>query len=272
MKLFKLLKSKGFSLIELGIVLIVISILSTAFVPIVINQAHTKAGEKTALEMSIIQEAARSFYVDNDTWPPGTEILKTQGYLNPQWITNNPWNNAYSLSSNPSTFTVSTRVPLKWVNLVASSLPSTVIDGENISSTISIPGAAFSGLNSGLIVLSENECPAGYTRVSSLDGKFLVGGASFNPSAGGSNTHDHGGYTEYHTLSIAEMPSHNHEVYLHHGGGGGQLVPHHECCEAGSIASVQSSSYTGSSQGHRHATAPADNRPEYATIVLCRKD
>ena len=108
-----------------------------------------------------------------------------------------------------------------------------------------------------VILWTGASCPAGYTRLVALDGKFLVGGASFDAAAGGSNTHTHG-------AGSYAGPSHAHVVNLALGSfnifGGG-------------IAVTQSSSVTTSSSGTGAVTgtsASADSRPEFATVVLCK--
>ncbi|MFH1318262.1 MAG: hypothetical protein ABIH71_04545, partial [Candidatus Omnitrophota bacterium] len=59
----------------------------------------------------------------------------------------------------------------------------------------------------GGIILCKNSCPAGYARVGALDGKFLVGGSSYNPAAGGSNTK---------TITTGNMPDHSHGMSHNH--------------------------------------------------------
>jgi hypothetical protein len=137
-------------------------------------------------------------------------------------------------------------------------------------------------LPSGAIVLWRGAtCPEGYTRVSELDGKFLASGATYNPAAGGSNTHTHGvgSYTAAsHVLTIAEIPSHYHlsggvdELSYY----GYEVGPSHGTI-SGSDGGVNfgRTSSVGGSQGHSHSitgiSASADSRPEFATILLCEK-
>ena len=102
---------KGFSLIELCIALGVLVILTSSITPVFIKMIQVKAGEKTALEMSVIEQAALSYYATNNAWPASIQALQSSGYLNPSWSASNPWQNAYTISSNTSAFTVSTTVP-----------------------------------------------------------------------------------------------------------------------------------------------------------------
>jgi hypothetical protein len=113
-------------------------------------------------------------------------------------------------------------------------------------------------------------CPSGYSRVSALDGKFLVGGASYRASAGGANA-----ITPSGSVSVA---SHTHRVLatqqiwgLNWGhGGGGYLI---------TIAANENAA-RATNDADTSSTAPAasfsgssfDNRPEFATVLLCQKD
>ena len=79
---------RGFSLIELCIALGVLVILTSSITPVFIKRIQVKAGEKTALEMSVIQQAALSYYTANNAWPASIQVLQSAGYLNLSWVTN----------------------------------------------------------------------------------------------------------------------------------------------------------------------------------------
>ncbi|PIQ89934.1 MAG: hypothetical protein COV72_00475 [Candidatus Omnitrophica bacterium CG11_big_fil_rev_8_21_14_0_20_42_13] len=124
---------------------------------------------------------------------------------------------------------------------------------------------------SGAIVLWRGAaCPQGYNRVSELDGKFLVSGAAYNAAAGGSNTHDHGGVTGNHALTIAEMPAHTHGgSHYHLPQATGDMMAHTDWYATAQSSNTDS---TGGNQGHSHTISSTDNRPEFATILLCEKE
>lgn len=132
----------GFSLIELCIALGILVILTSSITPVFIKRIQVKAGEKTALEMSVVQQAALSYYATNNAWPASIQALQSAGYLNPSWSANNPWQNAYTISSNNSAFTVSTTVPQDWTNLVARDLPTSSVSGTIVGSSVPAPGSA----------------------------------------------------------------------------------------------------------------------------------
>ena len=131
--------------------------------------------------------------------------------------------------------------------------------------TSTITDDANSLVPSGAIILWNNStCPAGYTRLSAYDGKFLVGSATPG-SPGGSNTHTHG-------AGSYAGPSHTHtgttggELTIR--GGHGQVdgyeatQPHQHnfTTAAGGVGAV-----TG-------ASGSTDSRPEFLTILLCQKN
>jgi len=138
-------KIKGFSLLELTIVVIVLTVLMTFAVPSMYRSYLEKAGTKTALEIQNIQDAARSYYLQKGSWPnsintpPGD--LESGGFLPTSWNALNPFNNIYTINSTPSFLTVSTNVSDGSQNIIASKLPLSHTSGVTVTSTIEVPGA-----------------------------------------------------------------------------------------------------------------------------------
>jgi len=143
------------------------------------------------------------------------------------------------------------------------------------------------GVPSGIIAMFDTDCPADWTRVSALDGKFLVGGSSYSAAAGGSNTHTHGAGT----LAADSDGAHYHIGHNRDKiGGSGHGVP--EECPYGettvsshtyrvttaSSGTISSDTFCNTSEtgAHTHtisgSTGSEDNRPAFATIVVCKKD
>jgi len=215
---------KGFSLIELCIALGVLVILTSSITPVFIKRMQIKAGEKTALEMSTIEQAALSYYATNNAWPVSIVALQSAGYLNPSWSASNPWQNAYTVSSNTSAFTVSTTVPQEWTNLVARDLPTSSISGAVVGSTVPAPGSQNNSLTIGSIVIWSGtiaSIPTGWQLCDGTNGtpdlrdKFVVGARQ--DSGGISMTTVSGSLTKTggepkHTMTIAEMPPHTHNM------------------------------------------------------------
>lgn len=195
---------RGFSLIELCIVLAVLSILAGSITPIFIKSIQIKAGEKTALEISTIQQAALSYFTANNSWPATIQALQSAGYLNPSWVTNNPWQNAYTISYNQNAFTVSTTVPQEWTILVARDLPTSSISGVIVGSSVPAPGSVLDdSLPKGSIIMwsgSLASIPSGWQLCDGTNGtpdlrnRFVksIPDSSTNPgNTGGSATHTH---------------------------------------------------------------------------------
>ena len=134
----------------------------------------------------------------------------------------------------------------------------------------SVTGSAT--LPKGAIILWRGTgCPAGYSRVTELDDKFLVSGPTYNAAAGGSNTHNHGGVTGSTALTIAQMPAHSHDLKLNNDTPGSYGYLPKQNWNAAHTETIKTE-VTGSGQGHDHTIDPADNRPAFATILLCEKN
>jgi prepilin-type N-terminal cleavage/methylation domain-containing protein len=136
---------KAFSLLELTIVVIILTILLTFAAPSMYRAFLEKSGTKTALEIQNIQDAARSYYLQKGVgWPtsiyspPGD--LESAGYLPANWNALNPFGNNYTISSTSALFTVSTTVNDGAQNIVASKLPLSNVSGTTVTTTIGIPG------------------------------------------------------------------------------------------------------------------------------------
>ena len=164
---------KGFSLLELTIVVMILTTLLTFAVPSMYRTYLEKAGTKTALEIQNIQDAARSYYLQSGSpgWPSSINTspgdLESNGFLPASWNALNPFGNSYTISSSSSLFTVTTTVNDGAQNIVASKLPLSGVSGTTVTSTIGIPGGPttppvkiFTGTvsNGGTIPL-----PTGYT-------------------------------------------------------------------------------------------------------------
>ena len=118
-----------------------------------------------------------------------------------------------------------------------------------------------------IILWDGSSCPAGYTRLTAYDGKFLVGSSAAG-SGGGSNTHNHGGATGSHALTISEIPSHSHGIRGHANAGG----PGPNWFPNTSDPVFTTTESAGGGAGHTHPISAVDNRPEFMTILLCKKN
>jgi prepilin-type N-terminal cleavage/methylation domain-containing protein len=191
---FNRLYKTGFSLLELTIVLIIITILATAVIPQLINGYLSKAANKTALDISAIQEAGRAYYVANNHWPSSIADLQAGNYLPALWNSINPFGFAsanpsmysYNLSSTSSLLTVNTSVPLPAQPIIQNLLPVTFVTNNNIFSSVPVPGAS-SVLPTGMIMpWASSNLPAGFlwcngqsVSIATYPGLFAVIGTNF---------------------------------------------------------------------------------------------
>lgn len=203
-------------------------------------------------------------------------------------------------------------LPVSWI--LSPSGVSVDLDNNGIIDNVdSVP--------SGLIAMFDTDCPSGWTRVSALDGKFLVGGASYNSAAGGNDSitlaeanlpsHTHGSGTlsadsagsHYHSVdppskTTSSAGSHTHsynDYYTHdhgkltangswgshwatggnHGRTTGSAGSHTHTVNIGAFNSASAGAHTHTISGSTGATGSGtafDNRPAYATIVICKKN
>ncbi len=174
--------NKGFSLLEMTVVIIIITILASAAIPVLTRDYLNKAATKTALDISAIQEAARSYYINNGAWP-GTAgghtpmgDLTAGNYLPSSWNAINPFgvssatpsDYSYHISSNAVTLTVSTYVPTAAQPTIQNLLPTNWISGNNVYSAVTVPGGIITSLGQPIPMSS------GTIHYANTDG-FLVG-------------------------------------------------------------------------------------------------
>jgi prepilin-type N-terminal cleavage/methylation domain-containing protein len=188
-----IINKNGFSLLEITVVLIIVSILLSAVIPVLSRSYLEKAANKTALDISTIQEASRKFYIDNNQWPTATITDTTplavlqdpaNGYLPPAsvWNAINPFGTSAATPSNysyiiqpptSSSLTVCANVPTAAQNIIINSLPSSYVDTSgdatngDVCSSVSVPGASSvlptgSIISYAALVTSVNPAPQGF--------------------------------------------------------------------------------------------------------------
>jgi len=153
-------KQGGFTLLELTIVLIIATILTSAIIPQLVNGYTVRAANKTALDISAIGEASRAYYIKYNTWPgvvSGNAVsdLTNGNYLPSSWQVINPFglssatpsNFSYNLALNGATpgasLIISTYVPnTNALSQIKNLLPASWVDTTNdiVYSSISVPG------------------------------------------------------------------------------------------------------------------------------------
>jgi len=126
----------------------------------------------------------------------------------------------------------------------------------------------FVAFESGDILLTtKTTTPEGWEDLSATyDNRFIRISSGTPLETGGSDTHNHGGETEGHALTIDEMPAHSHSyLKFRYGGGGtsGSDYPH--------ASSWEQTSSVGGGQPHSHGIAEASNVPAYIQVRMLRK-
>jgi len=140
--------------------------------------------------------------------------------------------------------------------------------GGNVKQITKKGDLNFVAFESGDILLTtKTTTPEGWEDLSATyDNRFIRISSGTPLETGGSDTHNHGGETEGHALTIDEMPAHSHSyLKFRYGGGGtsGSDYPHD--------SSWEQTSSVGGGQPHSHGIAEASNVPAYIQVRMLRK-
>ena len=127
------------------------------------------------------------------------------------------------------------------------------------------------------ILSSNTNTPSGWTDQSGTYNNSFIRISSGTPlTTGGADTHDHGAATGSHTLTTAEMPAHEHDVYAVNGGG--FLSGSHtsladvDVSDSGtSMTATATMESVGGGGGHTHTIASANNVPVYVQMKMYSK-
>ncbi|MBF0483307.1 MAG: prepilin-type N-terminal cleavage/methylation domain-containing protein [Candidatus Omnitrophica bacterium] len=131
----------GYSLVEICVVIVIMAIALSAVIPNLLKDIYSRYGEAVAMDMGVIEGAARAYYIDKNIWPADINALKSEGYLSQTWSGKSPMKMDYLLLSTISTLSVETDVKKPQVSLYAAKkLPMAEVNGSMLKSTISVPG------------------------------------------------------------------------------------------------------------------------------------
>jgi|GEM_PF-6558409 len=134
-------KLRGFSLVEMMFVIVIIGIITAITVNILKDRLSSGLLEKTASQMELILQAQSAYYTDQNQ--PAQNLSDLSAYLTMPSNTENPWGSPYvlgpPLGSTSGMLTLTTQTPSQQIaQELAGLLPgSTVI--QNTSVMISVP-------------------------------------------------------------------------------------------------------------------------------------
>lgn len=115
-------------------------------------------------------------------------------------------------------------------------------------------------LNS-IIVWTGVTCPAGYTRFSALDGKYLNSDATYSAAAGGAASHSHVNISHTHSVSMSTPAAST---------GPSQSCQQHPTTHAAPNWS-HTHSISGTSASENIAVSSQTVDPSFGTVVLCQR-
>lgn len=178
----------AFSLLEMTVVIIIFTILATAIVPQLVKGYTINAANKTALDISAIEEASRAYYITNNKWPDNSvyptpiAALQAGNYLPSNWNGINPFGYAsatpsdysYNVSSNGALLTINTTVPSAALLIIQNLLPVSSVSGNIVYSSVPVPGAS-SVMPTGTILA--------WARISAPAGFLICDGSVYNNSS-----------------------------------------------------------------------------------------
>lgn len=280
------LNSRGFSLLELSVVMGIAAVLAMAVVPVVVRSIEIKAAEKAIAEVVLLQSAAVKFYNENRSWPSDIGQIQAQGYVGGGWSLLNPWDGPYQISSTGKILTVSTRVPEHLTPMLLARLPQASAAAGLVSSSVGSGSGEL--VTAGVIVAWSGaiaDIPTGWALCDGNNGtpdlrdKFIVGArqdevgiAKSNiegvlSQTGGNISHDHGGTTGTHALTIEEIPPHSHGYYRPYVGG--RYDGHSSPLVTGEV--FDQSTVAGGGLGHSHTIAPGVHVPPYYALAFIMK-
>jgi prepilin-type N-terminal cleavage/methylation domain-containing protein len=136
-------REAGFTLLELVVVLGVLSILGGAVTPLVVSHVRARAAQTTAEDLAALADAARAFYVARypaTRWPTAFAELEAAGYLPSGFRAQNPFGQAYTMTTTAGRLQLATQVPSEVAPAVARLLPLSTAAGGQVTTTYPVPG------------------------------------------------------------------------------------------------------------------------------------
>ncbi|MBU2541833.1 MAG: hypothetical protein KJ593_08040 [Candidatus Omnitrophica bacterium] len=137
---------------------------------------------------------------------------------------------------------------------------------QNAVNGILLPSGAIFFMLSG-------DCPIGTTDVTAAYSDKFIRVNATQGARGGADSHDHGGITGNHTLTVNEIPSHRHTMTTRQEATAGEANTNiaHTVNAGNELTSLITAS-AGGGAGHGHTISSASNVPAYVACKLCQVD
>lgn len=248
------MNQKGFTLIELMVVMAVASIIMGTSVPLITKVMGKMQASNTITTFKKIEAKAKEYYnslYPSPAWPTTiTQILPTGA------VNKNNWGYPWSIAPNGSNLEISTQVTADWEAGVKNGLPAPFVNSSAgvVTYTVEPPGqtADLTTINNRLTALENkpsiptgtvayfnlSSCPSNWTELTNARGRYIVGLPLGGTLAATNGTvlsnledravgqHSHSGTTNSagsHNHSISD-PGHTHQIPSYNSSGGSYVV------------------------------------------------
>lgn len=104
------LAKRGFSLVELGLVLMAVSVFIAVSSYSAAKIRQVIKAQRTINELDALASVSTQYYLENGAWPVSTADLRPK-YLGPNSSDLNPFGSAYTIAGSTSRVSVSTLLP-----------------------------------------------------------------------------------------------------------------------------------------------------------------
>ncbi len=302
------LNNKGFTLIELMVVMAVASIIMGTSVPLITKVMGKMQASNTISTFKKIEAKAKEYYnslYPSPAWPTDITQILPSGAVN-----KNNWGYPWNIAVNGSNLEISTQVPTEWEAGVKNGLPAPFVSSSAgiVTYTIESPGqtADLTSINNRLTALENRPAIStgtiamwANTLASIPSGWQLCDGSGGTPDlrdrfvygvSTGENPGTIGGAHTYY-LSTSQLPSHTHTIStdgshthrtrLYPGGGSGDGYWTDNIAASKyydwnwswfNVTSSDGSHNHGGATGSTGSGSTIDNRPAYYKVAfICKQ-
>lgn len=102
--------NKGFTLVEIIIVLQIIFLLALILIPVMVSAIQKSRQRTTMAEMRTIGTALGTYRIDSNYFPAGVDITQLEAILTPEYMavlnTQDGWNRHFSYSGTPNSYSI----------------------------------------------------------------------------------------------------------------------------------------------------------------------